>query len=584
MTLPQNKMKEIIDFYNKGQFKKVVEKAEEKACHLAPSTILFNIIAVANARLGNFDKAIENFRKILDINSQDALVYYNIGNIYREKNDYTSEIDCYRKALLIQPNHVQSYNNMGNAFKAKGDLTTAIEKYKKAIKIKLNFAEAHYNLGVALQEKGDISAAIKSYKQACKFKHNYVKAYFNMGNALKDQGDLNAAIYSFKEAINIKPDYAEAYNNLGICFSDICDLDSAINNYNQAIKINPRYAEAYLNLGNSFKDLGYLDAALNSFQKAIEIKPDYVDANFNESLLYLYKNFFENGWTQYEWRLKKESPDNMQLQSTKPKWHSFDKNRVLLWAEQGVGDEIMFASIIPDLHRYCTRLIVQIDKRLIPLFERSFPEDIVFWPSNEMVPEGEYDAHIPMGSLPLHFRQTIDCFKPTSNGWLTACDKKAKRLRRKIVSNDSETLIGISWHSTKPRSGAEKKVIALSQIARKLQAPKVKLVSLQYGDVDNEIEKLQKKYNIEIIQISEVDNKADLDGLASLIMACDSVVSISNSTAHLAGALGKEVQVLLAFSCDWRWGESGNRSYWYRSALLNRQIKIDDWDSALGYF
>ena len=276
-----------------------------------------------------------------------------------------------------------------------------------------------------------------------------------------------------------------------------------------------------------------------------------------------------------------KSHTSVPLESNRPRWTPSDNNRVLLWAEQGIGDEIMFASIIQDLHAACSKLIVKIDKRLIPLFKRSFPDDIDFRPRNEVVSEAEYDAHIPMGSMPKYFRQTADSFKPTSKGWLSACDAKANRLRKTLLSDGSETLIGISWHSTMPRSGAEVKVMTLTQLAKKLHAPKVKLINLQYGDVDSELDCLWKEHGIEVVKVPEIDNKADIDGLASLIMACDKVVSISNVTIHLAGALGKEAQVLLAYLPDWRWGSQPNNSYWYRSVLRYRQTKAGDWDNVL---
>ena len=581
LMTPDDKIREIISLYNQGQFLEVIQKAKEMARYLAPNIMLFNLIAAAHAELKNLDQAIENFHRVLEINPQDAVAYFNIGNINKEKKEYDTEIINYKKALEIKPDYAECYNNMGSALKCKGDLNAAIDSFKMAIKIKANFATAHYNLGVALQEKGDVLGSIKSYRKACKFKPDYIKAYFNMGNALKESGDFKAAIDSYKQSIIIKPDYAEAYNNLGIVLSNKCELGLAIENYRIAIKINPNYPEAYLNMGNSLKDLGEINGALESFQRAIEIKPDYVDANFNQSLALLYKRDFKNGWAQYEWRLKKEKRKNIPLRSTKPTWNFSNLANVLLWAEQGVGDEIMFASIILDLHAYCSKLSVQIDRRLIPLFKRSFPEDIVFWPSDEIVPEAAYDAHIPIGSLPQYFRQSIDSFRPTAKGWLNASDKITRSLREQLLSDGTETLIGISWHSTKPRSGAEKKVIALNKLAKKLHKPGVKLVNLQYGDVDSEIGKLQNEFGIKVIQVPDISNKDDIDDLAALIMACDKIVSISNVTAHLAGALGKEAQVLLPFSCDWRWGIVGNSSNWYSSVCLYRQTRFGDWDGAL---
>ena len=270
------------------------------------------------------------------------------------------------------------------------------------------------------------------------------------------------------------------------------------------------------------------------------------------------------------------------LNSSKPLWKPSKKQRVLLWAEQGVGDEIMFASLIPDLYSSSSKLIVLIDKRLIPLFRRSFPDDIDFRPSNEVVSETEYDSQIPMGSVPLYFRQSIDSFKNSAQGWLSASSVKAKNLRSQLLSDDSETLIGISWHSTaSKKSKARNKVIPLSKIAPFLHSSKVKLVSLQYGDVDHEIKKLLIDFGIKVIQVPEIDNMNDIDGLAALISACDEVVSIDNVTAHLAGSLGKQSKILLTSSCNWYWGHGQQNSYWYNSIQLYRQTKMGDWEHVI---
>jgi ADP-heptose:LPS heptosyltransferase len=142
-------------------------------------------------------------------------------------------------------------------------------------------------------------------------------------------------------------------------------------------------------------------------------------------------------------------------------------------------------------------------------------------------------------------------------------------------------LIGISWHTTAHRNGAKNRLITLNQIAQMLQAPKVRLVSLQYGDFVHEIKKLLTDYGIKVAQVTEIDNMNDIDGLAALISACDRIVSIDNTTVHLAGALGKETNVLLPFACEWRWGQGSQDSYWYDSMQLHRQVKIGDWEHVI---
>jgi tetratricopeptide (TPR) repeat protein len=397
-----------------------------------------------------------------------------------------------------------------------------------------------------------------------------------MGEALQASGRFKEAIKSCQQAIKIDPNCSGAYYNLGNSLVDVGQIKEALDCYNKAIKIKPNYPEAFLNMGNALRDLGELDSALKFFKHAIKIRPDYSDAYYNESLMHLYKKNFKKGWSKYEWRLERlEYTFDLQM-SEKTRWKESKKGRVLLWPEQGIGDEVMFSSIIPELYKKTDKLLVQADERLIPLFKRSFSKDIEFYSSNKCIDENDYDYHIPYGSLPEYFRQTIESFENSSKGWLKASDLKTKDLRSKLLIEDSQNLIGISWHSTAKRTGFQNRSISLNHLATSLYSKNVSLISLQYGDVDNEIENLFAETGIKVIQVKDINNMNDIDDLAALISACDKVVSIDNSTVHLAGALGKDTQVILPYSCDWRWGEASEKSYWYSSLKLYRQSQNND--------
>ena len=547
LTPTQDEVHEMMGLYNQGRFQEVIQRAEETAQNSTPNVMLFNLIAAANSALKNLDLAIESFNKVLEINPKDATAYFNIGTIFLEKGEFGLAIKNYQKCLAINSNHAEAHDNMGSALKSQGNLTSAIEQFEQAIHLRPNFAQAHYNLGVALQAKGHLSESIKSYKKACEIKPDYFKSYHGIGNALKEQGKVGAAIDSYKQAIKIKPDYADAYNHMGLALMDKGDLEIAMETYKQAIKIDPKNA----------------------------------DANINKAFLHLRLLDFEAGWLSYEWRWKMSKDRPQFLSTSKPLWQPSMRQRVLLWGEQGLGDEIMFASLILDMHSLSSQLIVQTDRRLVNLFKRSFPNNIDFRPCDEFVSETEYDAHMPFGSAPLYFRQTIESFKGTSEGWLSACSAKTKALRSELLWDDSETLIGISWHTTAHQNGAQNRLIPLNQIAQMLHAPKVRLVSLQYGDFMDEVEKLTTDYGIKVAQVHQIDNMNDIDGLAALISACDRIVSIDNATVHLAGALGKDTKVLLPYACEWRWGQSSQDSYWYDSVQLYRQIIISDWEHVI---
>ncbi|MDA9823848.1 tetratricopeptide repeat protein [Paracoccaceae bacterium] len=278
---PQEKVQELVDLYNQGQFKEVLEKAKPLISLFPRVDIFYNLTAASHGRLKNLDQAIENFNKVLELNPKDAIAYFNIATIFLEQKKFDLAIENYQKCLIIKPNHAEAYDNMGSALKAQSNFNEAIQQFTQAINLKPNFAQAHYNLGVVLQEAGNPEAAITSHEKACEIRPSFFKAYLAMGNVLHDKSQLDAAIDSYKQAIKIKPDYANAYSNMGNVLRDKGELDAAIDSYKQAIMIKPDYAEAYSNMGNALHNKGELNAAIDSYEQAIKIKPDYAEAYNN---------------------------------------------------------------------------------------------------------------------------------------------------------------------------------------------------------------------------------------------------------------------------------------------------------------
>jgi len=349
----------------------------------------------------------------------------------------------------------------------------------------------------------------------------------------------------------------------------------------QAIKLQPDFAEAHNNIGTALKEQGEFDAAIESYKRALALKPDFADAHHNMSLELLRDHQFEQGFKQHEWQWKTKQSIGTPLISSKPVWFGEGNKTVFVWAEQGIGDEIMFASLIPELHSVSSKLIVQCDKRLIPLFQRSFPKDITYQSDRSLVAEDSYDFHTSIGSLARIFRPSIESFSHTKDGYLSHDSIKTDQLRQKLLMGGAKTLIGISWKTASPLTKSHERNIVLSDLAQVLNSSETQLVCLQYGEVSEEIDALKAEFGIDVIQVPEVDNRNDIDGLASLIMACDKVVSIDNVTVHLAGALGTDGRVLLPFSARWIWGRDQSRSSWYGSVTAYRQKVPGDWGNVL---
>ena len=599
----QSKLEEAIEVYN-------------KVLSIKPNYVdaYFNM-GNALKKQGKLEEAIEAYNKVLSIKPDYAEAYYNMGDVLKKQGKLEEVIEVYNKVLSIKPDYVDAYFNMGIALQNQSKLEEAIEAYNKALSIKPDYAEAYYNIGIVLQEQGKLEEAIEAYNKTLSIRPNYVDAYNNMGNALKKQGKLEEAIETYNKvlsikpdyvdayfnmgnvlqdqgkpeeaieiynkALAIKPDYAKAYYNIGIVLQEQGKLEEAIETYNKVLSIKPDYVEAYNNIGNALVDQGKPEEAIDAYKKAISIKPDYAQAHHNLSFALLAVKDFDQGFIESEWRWKSKRQDGTFLKSTKPMWNGEKNQRVLVWGEQGIGDEILFSSIIPELYTTSLKILVKCDKRLIPLFKRSFPVDIIYFSKDKPVPEDEYDFHIPMGSLPLTFRKSLDSFKKSALGYLKPDTARAKSIRGQLIHEQGKKLIGISWKTASPTKGSSYRNINLAELARALDSSNTQLVCLQYGDVSNEIEAVKRDFNIEVIQFSDVDNKHDIDGLAALMAACDTVVTIANVTTHLSGALGLPTKLMLPLTVNWRWGASENSSYWYDSVRLYKQSEFNDWYSVL---
>jgi tetratricopeptide (TPR) repeat protein len=530
---------------------------------------------------GKLAEAVAAYKKVLEIKPDHVTAHFNIGVILQEQGRSDEAIIAYNKALSIRSDFLNAHINLGNTFKSVGKFEEAIGAYKNAIALKPDYAEAYRNFGTALQDQGKLEEAIKVYRKALDIKPDYAEVHYNIGNCFVRRDNLGEAIAAYKKALSIKPGYAEAYNNIGLALSNNGKIGEAIEFYDKAIAIKPDYAEAYSNMGVAFADQGKFEEAIGAYKNAIALKPDYAEAYHNMSIAFLVSKDFEQGFKYNEWRWRTQKFIGKYLKSTKPTWNGEKQQRVLVWAEQGVGDEIMFSSILLDLHKVSSKVIVQCDVRLKSLFARSFPEDIRFFSRDHEVPEDQYDYHVPMGSLGRTLRKSLHDFEKTALGFLEDDKQKTQILRDSITGGRHKKLVGISWKTFSTNRHSANRNIKLADMAGALNHSNAHLVCLQYGDISDEILAVKKNLGIEIVEAVSVDTKNDLDSFVSLVAACDQVVTIDNSTVHFAGALGIPTKLMLPYVSDWRWGLENKASYWYDSVQIYRQQKVSDWRAVI---
>ena len=543
--------------------------------------------AVAFHQAGQLAQAERICKQILTYNSQNAEAFHFLGIIACQTGKYPVAVDLIIHAIEIDSKQSPFYYSLANALREQGKFMEAIEAYQQAIQIQPNHADAYNNLGTIFINQNRIDDAIEAYQQAIQIQPNQGEAYYNLGNALHRQEKLEEAIEAYQQAIQIQPNYVDAYNNLGVVLIDHEKLRESVQIYQKTLEIQPNYADAYNNLGNALREQGKLEESIRIFQKAIYIQPNHAEAHNNLAMTLLLKGDFKNGWKQYEWRRQCDNFPFEKRDFSQPFWEGTDPKdkSILVWTEQGIGDEIMFSSILPDLLNRNANVIVESDTRMVSLFQRSFPK-IRFIPRqnppNSQLLNTTVDYQTPIGSLGKWFRTDNNSFILNRNTYLYACPKKTSEIRKKYQELAKEKiLIGISWKSTgidqRQTYSKKKKSTLLEHWQPVLAQRNCYFINLQYGNVKQELNEFQKHNNLKIHQDEEIDSLSSLDDFAAQISALDLVISTSNTTVHLAGALGKQVWTLLPHIPDWRWTLEREDTLWYPKMRLFRQHRIGDW-------
>ena len=476
-----------------------------------------------------------------------AYAIHNIfGAILAAENKLNEAIIHHKKSIEIKFDYAEAHNNLGTVFQKLNNLKEAMISYKNALKYKPNFAEAYNNLGAALHVIGKFDEAVNRLNQALKLNPNYAEAYSNLGNTLTELGKFEEAITYHQQALKLNPNYAEAYNYLGNTLAKLGKFEEAITYHQQALKLNPNYAEAYNYLGNTLGELGKFEEAITYYQQALKLNPKYMEANFNESIIRLTLGEFDIGWKKYESRFDTSAVSRFDIGAVTSMRYKVDKiwdgnylnGTLLVWAEQGIGDHILFVSMLTDLRKYAKNIILEIDKRLVNLFRR-YCETINFLnikvKSTEKKLIDDYDKHIAIGSLGQYLRKSKNFFKTTPKKYLIPSPLKEKELKKNFFLN-KKFKIGISWKTLNKKQ--QNRNIDLEKMLPILLNPNCDFINLQFGEFDEDLKNLKLKYGTNIRTIKDIDNYNDIEGLAALINCLDLVITVQNSTATSCCSLG----------------------------------------------
>jgi tetratricopeptide (TPR) repeat protein len=548
----------------------------DQAIHLKPdfAEAYFNRGHVLRT-LQRHAEAIASYENAIRIRPSYAEACFNLGLVRYEAGQFDKAIASFDLALRINPQYTEAYIDRGSALQRLGRFGEAVSSYQKAVTLSPDRALTHNNLGNALQGLHRYEEAIASYDIAIRINPAYADPYTNRGNVLTLMGRHADAIASHQHAIDIKPDFAEAYCNLGNAQQEQRDLVAAVASYDKAIALRPNHALAFVNRGNALQRLNQFDEALASFDHAIRIDAQCAAAHWGKSLIFLLRGDYLRGWPLYEWRSKVSSTESAHsgMRFSQPLWlgdSPLQNKTVLLHSEQGIGDTLQMGRYIKSVAEMGARVIVEVDRPLVPLFEHMDGID-------QLIPRGGevpgFDVHCPMMSLPLAFKTELHTI-PSPGAYLSSDIKAVGRWSCRL-GEKRKPRIGLTWSGNALHKNDQDRSLPLATLLRYLPG------EFEYVCLQKELRTMDR----ECLQASPVrffgDDIADFSDTAALCALMDVVISVDTSVAHLAGAMGCPTWILLAYSPDFRWLLNGDRSPWYDSVRLFRQEVRGEWTPVL---
>lgn len=544
----------------------------------SPSPEARQLLGIVLAQQGRLEEAAPLFASAVAADPGNAMANANMANVLVCLGKPDQALPYLDSAIALEPDNAAHYSNRGNTFKALGRHQEALRDCETAVAMAPDFVNAIYNLGLIHQDLGHWDAALRQYDRAIELAPGYAAAYNNRGVTLQALHRHAEALTDFGMALRLNPQDVNALANRGISLYRLSRHAEALSSLEQALTLNPGHSDAWLNKGFVCQSLRDWDSAKASYRAALKANPRNADAHRNLALCHLLLGDLDEGWDEYGWRWQTRQYSGHRLFAGIPEWDGKPvKGTLLVWGEQGLGDQIFFARMLPLLDSYAGRIVVGVDERLLPLFRRSFSRC-------EAIPlqdcsTARFDAHIAIGGLGKYFSRS---FPASPGSYLKACATRSRAIRQQLVT-DGKTLCGLSWFSGNPESGREKS-LSLRMLQPLFSADNLAHVDLQYGDTAAERAEFALQTGHFLQHVEEIDNTADIDGLAALVEACDLVVTVSNTTAHLAAALGKPVYLLLPDSSTllWYWHVDDDTGRWYPAVRIFRRIAGGDWAETVG--
>ena len=578
MNNHKDEIKKGYDLHSNGQLQEA-ESIYKNVLHVNKENIEVQyLLGLVKYELGKLHEAYDLIKKVCKKNNSNSDYLYNLSLISLKLEKKKEALTLAQRLISLAPNNSLYYKLYAECLQRLGRYQEAIDTYKDYEKIAKHVPEEIIlNQGLLLTDIKKYIEAESKFKNILKINPDSIDAVLGIAkiNLLKKKYTravelLNKLSNKHKDNKKIEIMRANAYLQSG-------DLNNALSIITEILKKNKNDLAILNNIGYILREMENYSEAKEYFKKIIKLDPKHINANVNLGLILLSEKSYKEGWKHYQFRNSQESVKNNTPKTNSQKWNNktLHNKKVLVWTEQGLGDEILQASLVNDLRDFVDELTVLCSERLLTVFERSFPNVNIFSKNNPAISSMNFQDHLscPLLDTAIFLRSHESKFSNLNNYLLP--DKNKKEILRNRYLNlipnqpNKPIVIGISWRSENEKYGIQNTIKLENwhpffNVIKNMKR-NIVLLSTQYKCCEEELEYVYKHFGIEIYLDKEIEYSNDLDSPISQIASCDYIISTSTTTAQIAGALGKKIWHLPSngISCGWYWLHKGDKTPWY---------------------
>lgn len=564
-----NKM---VDLFKARNFTQAIERADHFIAAFGPRTEALNLIAQSFFSLGDYRKAVEVYKKILLQIPAHPETHNALALCHGRLKEYDKAVKHYRKALELNPASAEAHYNYGALLGRLYKYKSALTHFERAVALKPNHQAARKSLGIYLFKLGDLDAAAATQKAILDNDPDDAETMINYGVTLRAIGDFETAFSYYQNAIQKSPNNSSAHTNLGLLYRDMGQYENALARCQYAVDLEPNKPTLICNLGVALLASGEIERAIEKYDEVLRVLPSNALARFNKSFALLLKGDYVEGFDLYESRFQTENPVKSHYNGGAELWNgkeSLEGKTLLVHAEQGFGDSIMFARFLLQLVKRTKKLIFWTQPELTTLLADALPNVAVV---NNFNGSEHVDFHCPLMSVPylINYDQ-----KSEQSSWtyFRVPTVKNKHQYEKIVENDGLKVGLVFSGNPNHKNDRNRSVNAKDLVAHLPEEATYHVLQKVISEVEQTV--IDSVRNI----MTYEDLIEDFEDTAVLCNLMDVIVTVDTSVAHLAGTLGTKTLLMLPFIPDWRWGMYSERTHWYPSMRLIRQEVNGDWSN-----